>query len=321
MVSGSTMRHGARWLLAAVLAACVTGCLSQPSPPNLLYITPDGSLTLVSLDLASMRSRPVKTPYTGDVLWASWSGDGERVAVTVSDGECRAVVSILNPDEGTVDQFAGLSEPGYPVFAPASGLIAIDFGTGFGRELIVYRLDTKTPIHHLGYSGGFSWSPDGTRLMLGRDREVQPPMPWESGHSADVVVFDLATGEETELVCGDASVMYLPHSWPEPERVLVWRVEPFQHPSALVSVDLATGQMEPAAIPRSRDRDYVQRLLPESMRESFAGTFDWAPDFSAVAVVVRGENGPEVWLVRPAVEQTRNIRLGSGHSPAWRPRP
>jgi len=309
-----------------VMAMILTGCRSTTVPADIMYVTADEALVLLRLDLATMSVLSRQTLHSDGVISAAWSADGTRIAFVTGGGDDWELVIAAVDETGTeVLKRYPTDTPGYPSWAPSGDWLAVAYNWGWfpgGGVVALYNSGTCDRADRLLKAGALTWSPDGTQLILRRSREVDPPIPIGGGESSDLLVYELKTGATREIARGTSEAMYSCEAWTAPDRALVWRLGADSSKTLLSFDPTMPGEvaLSPAELPAIRNPEAVREILPEELCDSFIGEFSWRPDLSAVAVRVRGEEGVDIWIVRPGNGgHVQYVQLGPGYGPAWRP--
>jgi Tol biopolymer transport system component len=177
-----------------------------PKGDELLFVGLQGAnQTIYTIGADGLNKHLVVGPTTG-IQGAAWSPDGSRIAYSQFDVATNRVFTHIVGADGTghdvLENPPGVIYQINPVWSPdgRSVLVARGYwddavivpdGTAadYSRFAII-TIDGSAPDRELcdcfsSYEAGWSWSPDGTKIV--------------SGLSEDLSVIDIATGEETSF--------------------------------------------------------------------------------------------------------------------------
>jgi Tol biopolymer transport system component len=304
---------------------------------ELLYVTVDGTLTLLRIGASpGPEATVLKEGLQPDTSWA-WSPDGQAYALAIPcpGGEAHDILAYSVKSGELLHEIRGFSTCGFGTIEwPAKGrLFSLDSGTGFGRQLDLFRLGQPDRVASIGYQGWYRWSPDAEMLAYCQPRAIESPNPWElteSGGSGDLAVYLVETGETTTLFEGTAEYMYYPMAWLAVDRLLVGRLasDP-EAPSRIAYFECGLDQprelLPVEALPPHLDRKFMASLLPVALQDSArrTGSYAWTADLSYVAVALQAEVGRfEIWVM--SADGTEVCKVADdavgGEKPLWRPR-
>jgi len=119
----------------------------------------------------------------------------------------------------------GFKQLHHLAWSPDGRYLSIHEQPGMKTHLKVYSLPEcqvvlDLPVYTLAY-----WAPDSSLLLLATPSDVAPTIDFIPGYTADLVLFDLATGEKRILKQADGETSYRPAGWTGPNTVSYERIE------------------------------------------------------------------------------------------------
>jgi dipeptidyl aminopeptidase/acylaminoacyl peptidase len=180
--------------------------------------SPDGSRIAVVEEGPSIRLRPLagglrETFLPLDGNEPDWSPDGTQLAFQSNTGSELLRIYVVRADgSGLRPLTTEKGEASEPAWAPDGRSIAFASDLDGDEDIYVVRPDgsgLRKITHNTVDDMGPTWSPDGRRLAFGRSTSG-----WER---TSIVVLDLATGAETELVHVHDDIVWAPDWQPKAE--------------------------------------------------------------------------------------------------------
>ncbi|HEX2221725.1 MAG TPA: hypothetical protein VHK06_04305 [Candidatus Limnocylindria bacterium] len=188
-------------LLSALVAVMITACGISTAPAQESAPTPAPSQ---SASPSPSTTPEAPAPSASPDATPSFEGHaaaGLALVRFVEEGSSVSHVFVVEPD-GSLRQVTGVSAPDspgatYPVWSPDGTQLMFappKIGASGNWNVSVVNADGsgERPLAPLQdeYSGPFSWSPDGTRIVFGDLHEVEGTMMW---------LVDVASGEVRRL--------------------------------------------------------------------------------------------------------------------------
>jgi TolB protein len=341
-------RRFALWLVLAVAAPSLAGCVALAAQPPVLYLRADeaGRSQLYRQDAPDTAPQQLSGQDVGDVIDFAAAPDGRHVIYSVADG-ARGALRIVSSKGGNDRELVTCldAECSGPVWSPD------------GARLVFERrpLDATGPlVEGEGVGYGARFSPDGAwlsyvspgdegvvlyRLVDGQQRllssRVGRPAAF-SPDSAQVIVGDLVLAGNPTAPEDDAPIQ-------ESSRVFLYRVALAEEGRERLSAELPVDDSAPAWSP---DGEWV--AFGRAPADAASGRQLWLmrPDGSEARPLTNDPNifhgppswsadgttllfqqfdlsdpgaTPEVWSLRLADGATTLIAPG-GYLPAWLPR-
>lgn len=292
-----------------------------PPEGQVAFVAPGGRLRVLGTD---GQSAEVPMPAGQSLASPAWSPDGRLLAYIAVSGNGYGSAYLFDTSSGHAEPVS--LEPqqflSRLAWSPNGHYLVLDSGSSVVRSLRIFEVSTRTfmgPVEAIGYA----WSPDGTRLAIGRRRPVQPPLPFEIGDSVSLAVVEPGLPAQVILE-GTADVLYRPLAWLPDGRILYRRTDwPDKAQGGQDSLwnarlDGQAVQTEPARdIPLAYDVEALRAHLPAELRDT-ASNFSWAPDGRWVAFQAGRAPAVGVYLLNTGT--SGGLRgLADGTSPAWRP--
>ncbi|MBS4021893.1 MAG: WD40 repeat domain-containing protein [Dethiobacter sp.] len=130
-------------------------------------------------------------------------------------------------------------------WSPNGRYLVLDRGTYIWRSIEIYDVltDTLTPVKMP--IGGYRWSPDGNRLLVGIEELVDPPTPAGEGESSSAAVIDLEGNLDLQIVFqGTTEFWVSPYRWVDKDSVVVRKIHFGENTSKYIKINLSDGTMQ-----------------------------------------------------------------------------
>jgi TolB protein len=154
-----------------------------------------------------MRLNGKKVRFLASGFDPSWSPDGTKIAFATNDPQFGSSISVIDVDGSDLTTLVSGADVGdrelsNPDWAPSGGtlaFVATDFSGCFPSVYIFIVRADGTELRDIAfleeaYPSQFSWSPDGTKLVVSYLRIIESLPECFAVSSLDLAVIDLATG-------------------------------------------------------------------------------------------------------------------------------
>ncbi len=299
---------------------------TPPRNAEIAFIGADGLLRLLALD----GDRETLVTERGRAISPAWSPDGNGLIYCMSESDAGPwSIMVYRPEDSSQEQLARPDGPVQGVtWSPSGRLVAVECGTSMASELLIVEAPSGRIVHDLAIMGGYSWSPDGGRIVFGQRRPLDKPISLEAGDSVSLAVLDIGQAEARVILEGTSQVLYFPKAWLPDGRILYWRLDwdEKQQSGAWTTWTVALGdrtaEPEPAQrLPLAYDPPALLARLPSEFQDpTTTAEFSWSPEGRWV-VFRAGPCPPCGIYLYDVVEGGAPNRLADGTSPTWRPGP
>ncbi len=291
-----------------------------------------GGLNLYVVDLAQPGRDPVLIT-TGRPLYWDWGADSMTIlahtnGVGLGDGPGAISVHDVTGDNPDADALLVESPPAFfqaPATSPSGTDFAASVGLGEGAAgVVVFDEDgsiSRLVARSFGLSA-FAWSPDGARLAVLDGRPagglglVGTLSVYPRGEVRRTIGFRVQASESPTGVTafywsptGEHILYFAPYVATDPstdrQRVLM---RSGLYAPADGSI-LGLGAFPPAG-------DFLARSVPFFDQYSRSGS-PWSPDGDSFVLAVQGEDGPEIYRVRPDDLSREPQPIARGRSPVF----
>lgn len=285
------------------------------SDDNLWLMNPDGS-----------EQRPL-TALAGKVQDPAWRPDGLALAYVYqeADDEIRYIrlYDLADgrdyPLKSRRDRFlTNLS------WSPDGRYLAVEFGCCLeGRTLDVIDAGSGKTVDSFAYSVRYAWSPESTRLALGVDKPLDPPIPIGGGDSVSLAIVEIGRGQPQLVMEGTREFFYWPVAWLSDGRLLYKQYDTADSSASslwTITLEEQIGEPQPATnIPLIYDHKAIVARLPLEMQNAGLGKFSWSSDGRGAVFRAGQGTARGIYLFNWETGDAPTRLTNGGEEPVWQP--